>query len=137
MGKGQPISLTFDFGKLAKNEEKRQVFGFAYLCKDAAGKQVVDHSGDVVDPVSLQKAAYAGFSKLFAGMMHKGRASASLITLAWSDPEVRKAQGSTDPGLQEGLWIGIQVESDELWKDIKGGKFPAFSIGGKGVRTPL
>jgi len=94
-------------------------------------------SGDVVDPESLQKAAYAGFSKLFAGMMHKGKAAASLITLAWSDPEVRKAMGATDPGKEEGLWIGFQVESEALWKDIKGGKFPAFSIGGKGVRSPL
>lgn len=137
MGKGSPISITFDFGKLAKNEEKRQVFGWAYLCKDAKGQQVVDHSGDVVDPESLQKAAYSGFSTLFAGLMHKGKAAASMITLAWSSPEIRKAQGSTDPGLEEGLWIGVQVESDELWKNIKGGKFPAFSIGGKGVRSPL
>lgn len=137
MGKGQPISLTFDFAKMESNDEKRQVFGWGYLCKDDSGAPVVDVSGDIVDPESLQKAAYSGFNKLFAGMMHKGKAAARVITLAWVDPEVRKAMGASDPGKKAGLWIGFQVESDELWKDIKGGKFPAFSIGGKGVRTPL
>lgn len=137
MGKAAPVAITIDIAKLAKNDEKMQVFGWGYLCKDAAGKPVVDHSGDVVDPESLQKSAYAAFNKLFAGLMHKGKAAARLITLVWSDPEVRKAMGSTNPGKEEGLWIGFQVESEELWKDIKSGKLAAFSIGGKGVRTPI
>ena len=137
MGKAADVRITFDLEKMAKNDEKMQVFGWGYLCKDDSGAEVVDVSGDVVDPDSLQKAAYAGFNKLFAGMMHKGKAAARVVTLAWSDPEVRKAMGATDPGKKEGLWIGFQVEDEQLWKDIKAGKFPAFSIGGKGVRSPL
>ena len=137
MGKGAAVSFTFDVSKMAKNEDKKQVFGWGYLCKDENGATVVDVSGDVVDPDSLQKAAYAGFNKLFAGASHNGKAPASVITLAWSDPEVRKAMGALDPGKEEGMWIGFQVHDDGFWKDIKSGKIAAFSIGGKGVRTPL
>jgi hypothetical protein len=103
MGKAADVRITFDLEKMAKNDEKMQVFGWGYLCKDDSGAEVVDVSGDVVDPDSLQKAAYAGFNKLFAGMMHKGKAAARVVTLAWSDPEVRKAMGATDPGKKEGL----------------------------------
>lgn len=137
MGKAAPVSITFDLEKMAKNDEKMQVFGYGYVCKGDDGETVVDLSQDVVDMASLEQAAYAGFSKLFAGHMHKGEAPASIITLSWSDPEIRKVQGAVDPGKKVGLWTGFQVHDKGFWKDIKSGKIAAFSIGGKGVRSPI
>lgn len=137
MGKAAPLSITFDLEKMAKNDEKMQVFGYGYVCKGDDGETVVDLSQDVVDMASLEQAAYAGFSKLFAGHMHKGEAPASIITLSWSDPEIRKVQGAVDPGKKVGLWTGFQVHDKGFWKDIKSGKIAAFSIGGKGVRSPI
>lgn len=41
-----------------RDDEEGLVFGWLYQSRTAAGEQVVDHSGDVIDIVELEKATY-------------------------------------------------------------------------------
>ena len=37
----------------------------------------------------------------------------------------------------EGWWIGFKVTDDEVWKKVKDGTYPMFSIEGEAVREEV
>ena len=110
------------------DEEQRMVWGWAYLCVDEAGQQVVDHSGDVVSLEDVHKAARDFMlESRTGGAMHDGRIGEVCESLVVTDAVAEELQIAS---LKRGWFIGLHVEDDEAWAGVKAGKFRAFSIGG-------
>lgn len=110
------------------DEEQRMVWGWAYVCKDESGSQVVDHSGDVVELEDVHHAAH-GFMRdsRQGGVMHEksgGYVSESLVV---TDSVASELGMSTR---KRGWFVGFKVTDDAAWEGVKAGKFRAFSIGG-------
>jgi len=134
----EKMTILVEFDKANTNPEKKQVFGYAYVAKGADGKQVVDHSGDVADVESLEKAIYANFGKLTSREVHKRDAGAHIIESAWLTHDKLKKMGIPTKGQPDGAWwVGVLVTDDALWEKIKSGEYQAFSLGGSGKRTPI
>lgn len=110
------------------DEEQRMVWGWAYVCKDEAGSQVVDHSGDIVELETVHAAAH-GFMRdsRQGGVMHEkvgGYVSESIVV---TDAVAEELGMSTR---KRGWFVGFKVTEDAAWEGVKAGKFRAFSIGG-------
>ncbi len=109
-------------------EEKRIVWGWAYVCEDVGG-QVVDHGGDVVDEAEIEKAAHSFVLDSRVGnVMHKEQAG-EIVDSVFFSKAVQQALG-IDLG-KVGWFIGFRVDDDDAWEGVKSGKFKAFSIGGQ------
>ena len=125
--------VTLKFQIISKSEERRQVFGWAYVSKDRDGKQVQDFSGDIVPVEELEKAAY-GFLKeaRVGGEMHEGDAPNQLIaSLVFTEP-IQKALGLPEGVLPQGWFVGFEVSADTFAK-VKAGSLLCFSIEGQAL----
>lgn len=111
--------------KIAKSiEDKRIAFGWASIAKVEAGNDLVDLSDDIIEPDTLENAAYE-FVKLYreGGEMHERGGCATLVESIVFTPT--------------GWWIGFNVTDDEVWSKVKSGEYPMFSIEGEAVREPV
>lgn len=123
--KKQAFTGRVEFAKV--DEEKRIVWGWAYVCEEL-GSQVVDHSGDIVEAAEIEKAAH-GFmlDSRQGGVMHETKAGLIVDSVFFS----KDVQGALGINLGKvGWWIGYKVLDDEVWKRVKSGELSAFSIGG-------
>lgn len=125
---------------IKRDDEARIVYGWAMVV-EKNGKAVVDHQGDIIPQAEMEKAAIAFMQNhRVGGILHIRKADNSALKVAEvvaSFPmttEIQKAFG-LDMG-KAGWMIGVKVLDDGIWKMVKEGKLPAFSIGGKGVRVP-
>lgn len=109
----QKIMDKFEkFVKITKiDKEERMVFGFA-------STDDLDSDGEVIKVSALEKAlpSYMKFPTLRE--MHQPKAVG------------RTVSAQIKSGVKNGLYIGAKVVSDEAWKMVKEGVYPAFSIGG-------
>lgn len=126
--------------RIVKSEPEQQiVYGWASVAtKD--GKLVIDKQGDIIMPDDLEKAAH-GFvlDHRAQGDMHmadelgnpirKGRLVASMVFTKQIQDVLK-----IDLGM-EGWLVGFKVDDEGLWKSIKSGEKPEFSIGGRGKRV--
>lgn len=125
-------------GAVAKlDEERRIVYGWAYVVKDAEGRQVVDHSGDlVVDEQNLEDVATDYVLKSREGdVMHDMDPKAVLVESFVLTPE--KAEKMELVAKGAGWWVGFKVLDDDVWKRVKSGELRMFSIHGRGVRIAV
>ena len=125
--------------KIAKSiEDKRIAFGWASIAKDEAGNDLVDLSDDIIEPDTLENAAYE-FVKLYreGGEMHERGGCATLVESIVFTPEKMSAMGIPERTLPTGWWIGFHVTDDEVWSKVKSGEYPMFSIEGEAVREPV
>lgn len=126
------------FGEIRKvDEERRVVYGWAYLVKDEAGEQVVDHSGDFVsDAQNLEDVAVDYVLKSREGdVMHEGVATSVLV-----ESFVLTKEKAREMGLESdliGWWVGFKILDDAVWKSVKDGELKMFSIHGTGIRTKV
>lgn len=125
---------------IKRDDDQRVVYGWAMVVEQD-GKPVVDHQGDIIPQIEMEKAAIAFMQDhRVGGIMHIRKADNTALKVAEvvaSFPmttEIQKAFG-IDMG-RAGWMIGVKVLDDGIWKMVKDGKLPSFSIGGKGVRTP-
>lgn len=110
------------------DEEQQMVWGWAYVCQDDAGQQVVDHSGDVVLIEDIQKAAEEFMlSSRVGGVMHKDQAGFVAQSIVVTDDLARELGFATR---KRGWLIGFKVTDPDTWEGVKSGKFKSFSIGG-------
>ena len=110
------------------DEEQQMVWGWAYVCQDDAGQQVVDHSGDVVLIEDIQKAAEEFMlSSRVGGVMHKDQAGFVAQSIVVTDDLARELGFTTR---KRGWLIGFKVTDPDTWEGVKSGKFKSFSIGG-------
>lgn len=136
-GNGGAVRKT-DFERtvpIAKRDDEQQIaWGWAYVCEEG-DCPVVDHSGDVVDALEVQKAAH-GFVResRVGGVLHQSSAGEIVDSIFFSR-ELQKALG-IDLG-KVGWLIGYQVHDPAVWEGVKSGKYSAFSIGGTAETEPI
>lgn len=113
------------------SDEKRLAFGWASIAQDETGAELVDLSEDVIDPETLENAAYE-FVKFYreGGEMHERGDCAVLVESVVFTKEKMAAMGIPDGTLPVGWWIGFYVTDEEVWEKVKSGEYPMFSIEG-------
>lgn len=124
----------------AVNDEERIVYGWASVV-EVGGEPVIDHQDDVIDLQEITKAAHEFLDgERTGGVMHvmqdgKPVRVGKVVESIVFRPELQEALGVSLG--KSGWFIGYQVEHDGIWKKVKSGDLRAFSIGGKGRRTPV
>lgn len=137
------ITHTVDIIKV--DEDRRLFGGWAYVARDASGRQVVDHSGDVVDTDeawnALKDAALRYAVEVRAGDdMHRDFGVAKLAEFMVWDEEKREQLG-IEGGPQRAIFTSFRAEDtpegEAYWQKIKRGDVKALSIVGRGRREAL
>lgn len=130
-----PIAKGEAFNVRKVDEEKRLVFGWFSVC-EKGGEPVFDREGDMIPPDELEKAAYDFvLNARVAGEVHMRKGVGDLVESIMFTVEKQEALG-IDLGMV-GWWGGFKVTDDTVWKSIKDGDYPMFSIGGSGTRIDL
>lgn len=125
--------INFQFTK--SDATGRYVRGWASVVTDA-GVPVADHQGDIIAIDDIRKAAHKYISDArVAKAMHQGQQVGEVVESVIIDDEFAKALGVTDS--KRGWWIGMQIHHPDIQEDVRKGKLRAFSIGGRGRRTPV
>jgi len=128
------MDQKFEIVKL--DEDRRLVFGWASVAMRKDGSTVVDTQNDMIDPDTLELAAYRyvledGDANEMHGDDRIGRPVESFVVT----PEKLQKMGLAPDALPLGWWLGIYVENDKAWGDVKTKKVRAFSIEGKAERV--
>lgn len=129
-----PVTITSVV--ISKTEDDQQVvWGWASVVEEN-GEEVTDHQGDVISAEDMQKAAWDFVKTVRAGkVMHEGDYKTELVDSVFMSNDLQKALGIN---LKKVGWlVGFHVPCKETWEKVKSGKLPAFSIGGRGERTPI
>jgi len=122
-------------GTVAKvDEQNNLVFGYAYVSVDKDGSQIVDHSGELIDPNDLEMAAYA-FNLQFreSGVMHEGDAVGHLVESLAITEQKLEAMGLEKNALPQGWWLGFYIPNNDVFQKVKEGTYSMFSIQGKAI----
>jgi len=130
--------------KIAKSEpDQRKVFGWASIAA-IDGEAVVDKQDDIIPVDELEKAVHEfGLNSRTHCMMHAyddggapipvGRMIES--TLFNAEKRACGLVAKDELGRTiDGWWVGLQVDHEPTWNQIKAGRLPEFSIGGKAMR---
>lgn len=139
VSKAHDIEFRGEISKM--DNDKRQVFGWASVV-EIDGKPVVDLQGDVMELEEIEKAAYEYVVKSRkGGHQHRRNGDepvhvSDLVESFLVTPE-KKAQLGLPDDMPTGWWVGFQINDDEVWKSVKEGKLPEFSIHGSGVRKDV
>lgn len=120
---------------LRADDDKRVVWGWVSVATEK-GEKVFDSHGDHIPMSELENASIEFMLKHRVGKaMHEGGKVSDVIGCVPLSKELSSALGIECD--REGLIMGFRVNDDEVWESVKKGDFPAFSIGGRGVRVPL
>ncbi len=125
---------SFSFNcKIEKSIEDHQlVYGWASVIEEN-GVAVEDYHGDVIDEADLVKAAHDFITEhRVSKLMHDGEAVGKFVESMVFTKEIQKALG-IDLG-KIGWFVGLHVEHAGVWKAVKDGRLPMFSIGGRAKR---
>ncbi len=111
------------------DEERRLVYGVI------AESGMIDAQGDVMSARTIEDMAHDFMirSRKFDDR-HNWKQAAAVLVESWIVREDMKLFGQLVKAIS---WvIGVKVFDDVIWQKILSGIYKAFSIGGKGVRTP-
>jgi hypothetical protein len=114
-------------------EDERIIFGVVLVPNDA------DAQGDIYDEAEVRKAAYS-YMEIFGGhikLMHRGKVLTDQVKLL--ETYIAKAEEVYgDEVVPVGTWLlAARVCNDDLWVDVKEGKWTGWSIGGSAVKEAL
>jgi len=124
---------------------RRLYGGWAYVAKDKAGAQKIDHGGDVVDDLSwpAMEASFVDYALESRGgdLDHTTFGASRMVEMFISTPERREALGIPDGVLPDrGVYVSYRAdetpEGEALWQDVLKGK-ARLSIVGSGRREPI
>ncbi|MFW6202596.1 MAG: XkdF-like putative serine protease domain-containing protein [Gemmatimonadota bacterium] len=134
-------ALRANVEKIAEGEirkvdaERRLAFGWAYVAVAKDGTPVEDHSGDVLDPDTLEDPVYDYVLHSREGdAMHTGPVAARMVESVVFTADKLEKMGLADGTVPIGWWVGFKVDDDAVWKAVKAGRLTMFSIGGRGAR---
>lgn len=132
------ISGQFKVQRIEKYQDKRLVFGWAYMTNTNIGETMIDHSGDIVDIEEVEQAAYK-FVKLWrdGSDNHERGGVAVLVESMVFSKEKAVALGIPTGVLPSGWWVGFEVMDDDVWEKVKTGEYKMFSIEGSARRVPV
>ena len=115
-----------------RDDEKQLVYGWASVI-EKGGEQLIDLHGEVIEEEDLLKAAHKFMTDFREGkVMHKGEQVGEVVESIVFTKDIQEALG-IDLGMV-GWFIGYQVHDPSVWKKVKSGELPMFSIGGTAVR---
>jgi len=120
------------------DDDNHLVFGWANVSIRKDGDVVVDSYDDIIDPETLEAAAYL-FNLDFreTGVMHKGASVGRLVESFFVTPEKLDKMGLPANAMPAGWWVGFHVEDDAVWKSVKDGTYSMFSIQGTAIREEV
>jgi hypothetical protein len=116
------------------DEERRLVLGWANV-NSVGGRYVVDRQGDLIEDTELEDAVldYSLNSRV-GKVMHAGDKVAEGLVF----PLTRFVQEVLGIDLGRGGAIGLwRITDDATWANIKAGRLPSLSLGGKAVREAI
>ena len=134
------MEIKKNFEIIHKNEDRRQVFGWANVAKDEHGNYLVDYQQDVIEPEELEKAAYnfvLNYRDSGEGHNPELRKKGKLIESIVFTKEKQEALGIPPGTVPEGWYVGFYIEDESTWQKLKKGKYLMFSIEGTGERVPI
>lgn len=131
-------TLCGRFSIQKSSDEKRLAFGWASISQDESGTELVDLAEDIIDPDTLENAAYE-FVRLYreGGEMHERGDCAVLVESVVFTKEKMAAMGIPEGTLPTGWWIGFYITDDEVWEKVKSGEYPMFSIEGTAIHETV
>jgi hypothetical protein len=122
----------------------RRIFGWANIAVTKDDRQIVDHHGDIIDPVDLEEAAYLHVLEYRkGGVDHSGDAPlAELIESMYFDVEKAQALGIPDGTLPcSGWWVGFEFADTPAgfaaWQSVASGDRAWLSIEGLALGEEL
>lgn len=132
-------------GEISKvDTDKRLVFGFCSLSK-VNGEPIVDLQGDFIPIEETETSAYRYvIESRKGGDMHRRVQkigadeplhTADLVESMVFTPEKLEKLGLPADSVPHGWWIGMKVNDDEQWANVKNGKRLGFSLHGRGRRV--
>lgn len=126
------------FRVMKSDDEKMLAFGWANVSMRPGGELIEDWQEDIIEPEELEKAAYE-YVLLYreGGEMHERGGTAVLIESAVFTEEKMQAMGIPAGTLPVGWWIGFKVLDADVWKKVKDGTYPMFSIEGEAERVKV
>ena len=116
--------------------DKKLVFGWASIIKDAEGKVLVDRQNDYIDSEDeLESAAYHYvLNSRDGGELHINKGVSTMIESVVFSKEKQQAMGIPEGVIPTGWWIGFRVNDDRVWEEVKKGAYTGFSVHGTGRR---
>jgi hypothetical protein len=131
----EPWEVEIIVTKAEEIGDQHLVFGFASMA-EMDGKLIVDKQDDMIEPEELEKAAYdyVRYCREL-GDMHERIGVGTLVESMVFTKQKQDLLG-IDLGVQ-GWWVGFRVTDEDVWKKIKAGDLPEFSIGGRALRIPM
>ena len=126
------------FKIMKSDDDKMLAFGWANVSMRVDGELIEDWQGDIIEPEELENAAYE-YVRLYGdgGEMHKRGGVAILIESVVFTEEKMQAMGIPAGTLPIGWWIGFKVTDEDVWKKVKDGTYPMFSIEGEAERVEV
>lgn len=125
-GKGE--ELEAELTKLKKSEEKRMVYGIVYA------PEQIDTQGDFAKADEIAKAAHGFMKAALTGNIdvnHDFDAREAYVAESW----ITKGVDVLFDKEPAGAWaVGVKVESDELWEQVKKGELAGISMAGRAVK---
>lgn len=123
---GEPLEA--ELRNLKKSEEKRMVYGIVY------SPDQVDTQGDFAKADEITKAAHGFMKEALTGnidVKHDFDARDAYVAESW----ITKGTDSLFENEPAGSWaVGIKVESDGLWEQVKKGELAGISMAGRAVK---
>jgi hypothetical protein len=139
-GKADEVTFHGTFAKF--DEDKRRAYGWASVV-ELNGEPVVDRQGDYIGLDDIEEAAYTYVRKSrVAGDMHRRTVddepfkAGELIESVVFTKDKCQAMG-LPMSLAGRWWMGVQVEDEATWQEVKKGARTGFSIHGKGLRKDV
>ena len=126
------------FKIIKSDDDKMLAFGWANVSMRIDGELIEDWQSDIIEPEELENAAY-NYVLLYreGGEMHERGGAAILIESVVFTEEKMAAMGIPAGTLPVGWWIGFKVTDKEVWKKVKDGTYPMFSIEGEAERIEV
>lgn len=125
----EAVNKSGTFTILKADDEQRIVWGWAYVSTED-GKLLIDSQGDSIEPAEMTKMADNFMLDVRkAKVMHSGGVVGEFIHSMPLTNDLMKAFDIHSD--REGWLVAMKVYSDEAWADVKSGKLPMLSIGGR------
>lgn len=126
----EDVDQTYEIDEIEKNEEKQFILG-RVLIPDR-----LDGENDVVRKEEIEKAAWRFMRNSHApGYRHDAYAKDCYIVESYIAPTDFELNGEI---VKQGTWLmGMKIENQEIWQQIKENKLKAYSIGGWADRVPI
>ena len=134
----QTIHSRLEIQHVRKDGDKRLIFGWAYVCTNAAGETMVDWSGEMIDVEELEQAAYKYVRLWRDGSDNHERGGVAVLveSVVFTDEKIA-AIGIPQGTIPLGWWVGFQVLDDAVWEKVTSGEYRMFSIEGSAVKVPV